>query len=162
MELRNLDGIFEDGKLFRIPDYQRGYSWEEEHLNDLWSDIDILLKDNKEQEHYTGVLSVVPKEEDGSIHIVDGQQRITTLIILIKVICDAVSDVAPGKWINNQEQVAYVARYLHRKTGKQNKRTEVIFEYEEDNASHTYFKTKILKLTDTKKCRTGYPVYQKP
>lgn len=145
MKLDNLQIIFNE-KLFRVPDYQRGYSWGKHELSDLWSDIDIL-QDGK---HYTGVLSVALKE--GATRIVDGQQRITTLIILIKVICDAVPE---GKWINGKEKADYVKRYLYRKTGQQGEITEVIFGYAKDNPSHSYFKTKILGLPDTDNVAQG-------
>lgn len=42
-------------RVFRIPDYQRGYSWEKSHLDDFWQDIFNLQKDKV---HYTGMISV--------------------------------------------------------------------------------------------------------
>ncbi len=98
--LKNLDTIFESS-LFRIPDYQRGYSWTAMQLEEFWSDL-LCLK--LPQNHYTGMIMLkrVPKEEIKSkdewiherwfieedeknevYHVVDGQQRFTTIIILI-------------------------------------------------------------------------------
>lgn len=148
MELQSLQSIF-NNRIFRIPDYQRGYSWDDKQLQDLWRDIDILGKD---QSHYTGVLSVVtPKNGKNStthIHIVDGQQRITTLVILIQVICNC-EQLKDQKWINSRKKQAYVEKYLHYQTGVQGERTELVFGYEKDNPSHFYFKTEILELSDT-------------
>src|SRR5690606_8482509 len=96
-QLQSISKIFTE-KLFRIPDYQRGYAWTEKQLKDFWTDI-LQLEDNKN--HYVGVLTLerVPKEtyekwaEDKWIidsksfepfYIVDGQQRLTTTIILIQ------------------------------------------------------------------------------
>ena len=77
--------------MFKIPDYQRGYAWEDQHLTDLWEDIEFLASGKK---HYTGnlVLQRLNGESvqaaDGSRHevfdIVDGQQRVTTLVILLE------------------------------------------------------------------------------
>ncbi len=77
--------------MFKIPDYQRGYAWEEPHLLDLWEDLEFLAAGKK---HYTGnvVLQRCDNEsvqaEEGSRHevfdIVDGQQRLTTLVILLE------------------------------------------------------------------------------
>ena len=70
-------------KLFRIPDFQRGYSWEEKHLDDLWEDIENLSEGG---EHYTGLITVKDSSSPGTswlgfntLEIIDGQQRLTTL-----------------------------------------------------------------------------------
>lgn len=85
---------------FRIPDYQRGYAWKKERqLPDLWEDIlDITTNPSGEYKpHYTGTLSLqkipISKLESSEVKlandganfydIVDGQQRLTTLLILI-------------------------------------------------------------------------------
>ena len=41
--LQSIQKIFQD-QLFSVPDYQRGYAWEERHWQDLWDDIDLLDK----------------------------------------------------------------------------------------------------------------------
>jgi len=71
-------------KFFKIPDYQRGYTWEEKQIEDLLKDIEhILLKEHK---HYTGTIVIAKTDESETYDIVDGQQRLTTLIILMQVI----------------------------------------------------------------------------
>lgn len=88
--LQSIQEIFQD-KLFKIPDYQRGYAWEEKQWQDMIDDIEIM-EDN--QEHYTGTLVINLNEEtqeiyddDGNIFklydVVDGQQRLTTISILL-------------------------------------------------------------------------------
>ncbi|WP_038028044.1 DUF262 domain-containing protein, partial [Picosynechococcus sp. NKBG15041c] len=51
---KSLDNLFEK-KIFRIPDYQRGYAWQKSQLKDFWEDL-INLPDNRS--HYTGVLTL--------------------------------------------------------------------------------------------------------
>lgn len=86
-------------KVFRIPMYQRGYAWGDKQLDDLWDDImDIEKDDNGEfRRHYTGMISLkeiprneIPHEElwlkdrgFSFFDVVDGQQRLTTIILLI-------------------------------------------------------------------------------
>lgn len=53
-ELQSLSLLFQN-ILFRIPDYQRAYEWQESHLTDFWNDL-INLQD--ERYHYTGLLSL--------------------------------------------------------------------------------------------------------
>lgn len=82
------------GRLLEVPDYQRGYSWEKEQLRDFIEDLE-LLGDGKE--HYTGTLVLHPHanrksrmDSQGrsylSADIVDGQQRLTTIVLLLDAI----------------------------------------------------------------------------
>lgn len=96
-EPKPLDSLFKE-KLFRIPDYQRGYAWGREQLDAFWEDL-INLPDGRS--HYTGVLTLKEiavsevhadaKEfwlvDDHSYklyHIVDGQQRLTTFTLFLQ------------------------------------------------------------------------------
>jgi uncharacterized protein with ParB-like and HNH nuclease domain len=53
-ELYSLSRLFTEN-LFRIPDYQRGYSWQAKELQDFWDDIELLAPG---KDHYTGVLTL--------------------------------------------------------------------------------------------------------
>uniref|UniRef100_UPI0030D85D21 DUF262 domain-containing protein n=1 Tax=uncultured Parasphingorhabdus sp. TaxID=2709694 RepID=UPI0030D85D21 len=54
-QLLTLPAIFKN-KYFIIPDYQRGYAWDEKQVQDLLQDINHLLDDGISQKHYTGTL----------------------------------------------------------------------------------------------------------
>lgn len=88
-QLLALPAIF-DGHLFTIPDYQRGYAWGKEQVLDLLKDIDHLMNDGMVVRHYTGtlVLSQPGGHGNGEFDVVDGQQRLTTLVILIRVLSE--------------------------------------------------------------------------
>lgn len=66
---------------FAVPDYQRNYSWTESELEDLWQDLhDSLARD---KEHFFGTF-LLRQQETGQIYdIIDGQQRLTSLLILL-------------------------------------------------------------------------------
>lgn len=92
-ELLNLWQIFDFGKRgFRIPNYQRGYSWETEQRRDLIKDIEYIIESGYSYRHYTGTIVATynsnesNKRETLTFDIVDGQQRLTTLIILLSTI----------------------------------------------------------------------------
>lgn len=83
-QLLSLIDIFENN-FFVIPDYQRGYSWEKEQLDDLREDIENLY--SKDYKHFTGTIVAARKiNKTNEFDIVDGQQRITTLLILLNAI----------------------------------------------------------------------------
>lgn len=69
-----------NGKRYRVPAYQRNYSWGEEQWEDLWSDIEALER-GAEDRHYMGAL-VVEAQSEREFTIIDGQQRLTTLSAL--------------------------------------------------------------------------------
>ncbi|MDU4395288.1 MAG: DUF262 domain-containing protein [Acinetobacter ursingii] len=85
-QLRTLPEIFE-GNFFCIPDYQRGYAWDEKQIDELLKDIDHLLLDSSAVRHYTGTIVLSQsKNLMNQYNIVDGQQRLTTLVIFLKCI----------------------------------------------------------------------------
>lgn len=73
-------------KGFSVPDFQRNYAWGEEQVSQFWADIKSLL-DGTVEDHFLG--PVVLLESDGERKpVIDGQQRLTTLVILASVIRD--------------------------------------------------------------------------
>ena len=76
-------------KGYEIPDFQRKYSWGNDECSQLFEDIKSFLDgDEKESEKYfVGSIVVYPKNEDKDILcVIDGQQRLTTLVILISIL----------------------------------------------------------------------------
>lgn len=83
-----LDGISNTlkTKKFRVPPYQRSYAWEKEHVEALVADISDAIK-SKEREYFLG--SIVTTGPSGRrFEVVDGQQRLTTVSLLISAIKD--------------------------------------------------------------------------
>ncbi len=85
MELKSIKELF--GKHFVIPSYQRGYRWEKQQIEDLLSDIYNFqkgIKDKKiDSEFYCLQPLILSKREDEKWEVVDGQQRLTTIFILL-------------------------------------------------------------------------------
>ncbi len=63
-----------------MPPFQRDYSWDKEEWGDLWQD---LMELDQEGDHYMGYLVLQETKEPKKSIIIDGQQRITTISILI-------------------------------------------------------------------------------
>ena len=85
------------GRLFRIPDYQRPYAWEKKQRDELFFDINEVYE--TKQDHFMATVvalvkdkRIIAADEYVSVDLVDGQQRITTLIILLKAIEQALDE----------------------------------------------------------------------
>jgi len=71
-----------NGLTYRIPRFQRDYSWGEDEWDDLWQDILGTVAEGGEPAHYMGYL-VLQSPDDKVFDIIDGQQRLTTLSLLV-------------------------------------------------------------------------------
>src|SRR3982751_5061943 len=82
-----------DGRLFRIPGYQRAYSWTNRERHDLFEDILKIHLKGPDEGHFMAAIvclrrtkQVLGTDEFHLVEVVDGQQRLTTLIILLNAI----------------------------------------------------------------------------
>ena len=71
-----------NGLTYHVPRFQRDYSWGEDEWDDLWHDILGTIDPNGESAHYMGYL-VLQSADDKRFDIIDGQQRLTTLSVLV-------------------------------------------------------------------------------
>ena len=163
-ELESLKSIFKD-RIFKIPDYQRGYAWTTRQLKDFWEDLVNLPS---EKFHYTGLLSL--KKVDKSVwsnwneehwliedrgfrpfHIVDGQQRLTTFVIFIQAISELLRAIHENS--DKKDEEIYLAsfslktikeEYLVIERPPQFIIRTYKFGYEVDNPSFKFLRYKIL------------------
>ena len=71
-----------NGVSYAVPPFQHGYSWGPDEWDDLWQDLVALFDDDAESAHYMGYL-VLQSRDRRNFQIIDGQQRITTLSLLV-------------------------------------------------------------------------------
>lgn len=92
VDQKNVKELFENKRAdFLIPDYQRPYAWSESECQTLWDDIfafafpdnDCSKFDSSNDEYYLGPI-VTFKNDDSKMEIIDGQQRLTTLMLLLR------------------------------------------------------------------------------
>lgn len=155
-KLKTLEDIFP--KFLRIPDYQRGYAWRNDkqnnQLDDFWNDLEDLQDGQK---HYTGVLTlekVTPEMKkdwqnndreaynaENVFYIIDGQQRLTTSIILIKVLLDSLEQ-DKVKWLDDSTELDTMKTHY---IGKKNQHgtNYYFFGYTFDNPSFEFLKAEI-------------------
>ena len=72
-----------DQTLFLIPLYQRNYAWKQKHCERLFSDLEKIHKNNIYSHFFGSIVSVKANEWDDDLLIIDGQQRITTISLLV-------------------------------------------------------------------------------
>lgn len=150
-ELFTVSGIFNE-TLYRIPDYQRGYSWNIDQLNDFWLDLEQIQNDAK---HYLGVLTletvsekkwknwsddlwIIKSRNFNPYYVVDGQQRLTTIVLLITAILESKNI----KYLNYGEIKDVRKKYIF-DSKPEELSGSYIFGYERDNPSGEFLKTRI-------------------
>ncbi|GAA7063114.1 DUF262 domain-containing protein [Helicobacter pylori] len=83
VELKKLHKILVDSEYFyQVPDYQRPYVWDKDHLGALIDDLVGSYTNNKEDEYFCGSIVIAENQKDNRWDVVDGQQRLTSFIIL--------------------------------------------------------------------------------
>lgn len=81
-----LSKVFSSDFQYAIPDYQRPYSWEEEHIKQLFDDLYEFYERKTDESYFLGSIVVIKKDNQPKADVVDGQQRLTSLTILFAVL----------------------------------------------------------------------------
>jgi|JI9StandDraft_1071089.scaffolds.fasta_scaffold00644_2 hypothetical protein len=157
--LYTIDKLLREKSIFRVPDYQRGYAWKEKQCNDFWEDLTRIVKDKEEDSlHYVGIFSfqeiewnLLKKENEFTpkleklkregyklYHVVDGQQRMTTLLILLDLFLN--SGTKLDEDTSNQRFLENLI-YIKEETFAVYK-----FGYEADDPSFKFFKDRIIVM----------------
>ena len=155
-QLMSLSKIFTE-KLYRIPDYQRGYAWGIKEAEDLWNDLSRLNMDKK---YYIGVITLEKVKEDiyknwhddlwiiksknyQPYYVVDGQQRMTTSIILIQCILEKMGKESIQDL--NYDTVEEITKKYIFQSKPENLSKSYLFSYENGNPSLNFWTQEILE-----------------
>lgn len=98
---------FFTGKSLVIPAYQRDYAWTTSNIDDLFEDIEEAMELGGG--HYLGTFILSQTERNAPVHVVDGQQRLTTLTMLLDALVDAVDEPA----IKDHYRGAYISHPVY-------------------------------------------------
>ena len=69
---------------FQIPSFQRGYRWEEKHVKDMLDDIFKFVSTPTQSSYFLQPLVVRRGKEENTWEVLDGQQRLTTMLLILK------------------------------------------------------------------------------
>ncbi|GAA8425310.1 DUF262 domain-containing protein [Helicobacter pylori] len=115
----NLRDILKDELYYQIPIYQRPYQWTEENCEKLLDDLFFNYEDDRESDYFCGSLVLILISEDSkkakTYDIVDGQQRLSTFILLAKVLAALYSERL------TEESKDYLQESLITKYGKKDR-----------------------------------------
>lgn len=81
-----LKDIFTPKFVFSIPEYQRPYLWTTEHAGELLSDLKASMENSRGEPYFLGSLVLIKQDNQPEASVIDGQQRLTTLSVLIACI----------------------------------------------------------------------------
>lgn len=107
-EQTNLKSLFDDENQYEIPKFQREYSWEDEHVEMFWKDlIDHFRGIDSKEPYFFGAIILIAEDSKGDLYkIVDGQQRLSTSVILLAVIRDMLSE------LNRENDASRIDRFV--------------------------------------------------
>ncbi|GAA9902088.1 DUF262 domain-containing protein [Helicobacter pylori] len=114
----HLRDILKDGLYYQIPIYQRPYQWTEENCEKLLDDLFFNYEDDRESDYFCGSLVLIAISEDSkakTYDVVDGQQRLSTFILLAKVLATLYSERL------TEESKDYLQESLISKYGKKDR-----------------------------------------
>lgn len=86
---RSIGFLLSQEFFFRVPEYQRPFSWETDNFDDL---IDDIVNAPRDQEYFLGTIVLHHRKTEGYFDVVDGQQRLTSLLILMACLRDLITD----------------------------------------------------------------------
>lgn len=105
----NIKTFFEGSKQYAIPVYQRAYSWEQKQWDEFLED---LKEATKSDNHYFFGNVLLEKSNNEVSDIIDGQQRVTTIIIFARALCNELQNRAKTETlksnISNKEFIQYI------------------------------------------------------
>jgi uncharacterized protein with ParB-like and HNH nuclease domain len=88
---RNIDSVFCNDHLFEIPVFQRPYAWTKDQVDDLLDDLLFAMRRDEDEPYFLGNIVLI-KSNDPNSKVVDGQQRLTTLTMLLCVLRELEED----------------------------------------------------------------------
>ncbi len=101
-----------NGKIYRVPPFQRDYSWKAENWEDLWQDILIIYND-PDSSHYMGAIVLQGSGNSGKeFTIIDGQQRLATLSIVAIAVIEKIQKLVEQQEANRERQEILKRTYL--------------------------------------------------
>ena len=95
----------EEDTVFTIPEYQRAYSWGTDNCDKLWQDINDFVESESKDRYFFGTIIINCQDNDTKYGLIDGQQRTTTFLLLLKALLVRVN-VAIERTANDEDSAS--------------------------------------------------------
>ena len=82
----------DEDTVFLIPEYQRAYSWTADNCDKLWQDITDFIDSDSNDRYFFGTIIINCQDNDQKLVLIDGQQRTTTFLLLLKALLIRIND----------------------------------------------------------------------
>ena len=136
MEARDTDflQLLDGRKQFSVPIFQRRYSWEKKHCKKLWDDVLHLGQNHENPSHFLGsIVYIEPRISNVSgvreLHVIDGQQRLTTLTLLLAALSRAIEEQDNDIGITSEELSDY---YLNVRRTDESRYKQLLTQHDKD------------------------------
>lgn len=109
----------DEQKMFVIPEYQRGYSWTIAQCDKLWQDIEGYIDESNAKDPYffgTIILDCSQDEEKDELNLIDGQQRTTTFLLLLKALLLRLDEILKTIKVNEDSRMLVAGLKSSRRT----------------------------------------------
>lgn len=154
----------DENSFFSIPEYQRGYSWSQEQCDKLWQDIENFRDSDMGDPYFFGTI-IVDCSEPNKFKLIDGQQRTTTFILLLKALLLKLQEVL--KTLKRDEETEVLEEGLKENRNKildilykveQEKRFEILKDWNkvkniillENNSINEQYKSELQSILEAK------------
>jgi uncharacterized protein with ParB-like and HNH nuclease domain len=137
----------EKSENFVIPEYQRGYSWDITQCDKLWQDIEAFIASNASDPYFFGTI-IVDCSVTNKFSLIDGQQRTTTFLLLLKALLMQLNIAIP-KVLDDEESEALKAGLK----AKRNKVMALLYKAEDEDIPSMlkdYAKTQNILIIENK------------
>lgn len=128
--------------IYKIPNYQREYSWEETELEDLWMDLSQIINGETESHFFGQIVIHVDKKEKAKL-IIDGQQRTSTAVIFLAAMRELFTEMYNAGWDDAQFDAQDITtKFIGRYTQTRDERKLILGENDK-----SYFSNRIQSVS---------------
>ncbi|GAB4279780.1 MAG: DUF262 domain-containing protein [Coriobacteriia bacterium] len=109
--------LFSGSSTFVVPRFQRSYAWGADEVEEFWLDLESTSNGRSEDIHFIGAMVFANSDDTSQYWILDGQQRLTTTMILLSAMKDVLEELAPGsREAEEQIDLLKMALYAQKST----------------------------------------------
>lgn len=142
---------------FTVPSYQRGYRWDRLNVTDLLNDLLEFIQDGSSGKFYCLQPLVVKKIDKNQYNVIDGQQRLTTIFIILKYLENllkeenGIDEIYTLSYETRKDSKDFLQNIASKTRNESDKNMDYFYMYQAYKAIDGWFKDKIDKKETTKR-----------